>query len=132
MKIRNKITVVFLVFCMLLFVVVANAASHTVNYVKALTDDYVTISGTVVNGANREVLLRIDYAGHAPSADTDSLEQSVIYQKQTTFPFKTLLSETKLPVSEIASLCGFADYNYFSRVFKKKYGISPITIRKNR
>lgn len=45
---------------------------------------------------------------------------------------KTLLSETKLPVSEIASLCGFADYNYFSRVFKKKYGISPITIRKNR
>lgn len=84
MKIRNKISVVFLVICMLFNVMVANAASHTVNYVKALTDDYVTISGTVVNGANREVLLRIDYAGHAPSADTDSLEQSVIYQKQTT------------------------------------------------
>ncbi len=100
MKIRNKITVVFLVICMLFNVMVANAASHTVNYVKALTDDYVTISGTVVNGANREVLLRIDYAGHAPSADTDSLEQSVIYQKQTTtdgdgsFTFNVKLNDT--------------------------------------
>ena len=37
---------------------------------------------------------------------------------------KRLLSETKLSVSEVSSKCGFADYNYFSRVFKKKFGYS--------
>ncbi len=38
---------------------------------------------------------------------------------------KTLLKETDLPIAEIATTVGFEDYNYFSRVFKKAYGISP-------
>ncbi len=41
-----------------------------------------------------------------------------------------LLKETDLPINDIANLCGFNDYNYFSRVFKKRYGISPKNIRK--
>lgn len=43
---------------------------------------------------------------------------------------KRLLSETDLSVSEISSKCGFADYNYFSRVFKKKYGYSAKSVKK--
>lgn len=42
---------------------------------------------------------------------------------------KKLLTETKMSVAEISSLCGFADYNYFSRVFKKKYGASPKAVK---
>ncbi len=42
---------------------------------------------------------------------------------------KKLLSETNLSVSEIASMCGFSDYNYFSRVFKKNYGAPPKSLR---
>ncbi len=38
---------------------------------------------------------------------------------------KTLLKETDLSIDEIATAVGFEDYNYFSRVFKKNYGISP-------
>lgn len=38
---------------------------------------------------------------------------------------KSLLKETDLPVMEIATAVGFEDYNYFSRVFKKTYGMSP-------
>ena len=43
---------------------------------------------------------------------------------------KKLLKTTELPVSEIAVTVGFADYNYFSRVYKKRYGKSPHIYRK--
>lgn len=41
-----------------------------------------------------------------------------------------LLNSTKLPVQEIAARCGFLDENYFSRIFKKKHGMSPREYRK--
>ena len=40
-----------------------------------------------------------------------------------------LLLTTNLPVGNIASLCGFADTNYFSTAFKKKTGLSPVKFR---
>lgn len=36
-----------------------------------------------------------------------------------------LLNTTKLPISEIASRCGFSDANYFTRTFKKLQGQTP-------
>lgn len=44
---------------------------------------------------------------------------------------KRLLRETQLHVSVIAEKVGIADYNYFSRVFRKYEGISPTQYRKN-
>lgn len=38
---------------------------------------------------------------------------------------------TDLKIHEIAGKVGIPDYNYFSRVFKKIYGLSPIQYRKN-
>ena len=38
---------------------------------------------------------------------------------------KKLLKTTELSIPEIAETLGFADYNYFSRVYKKTYGKSP-------
>lgn len=43
---------------------------------------------------------------------------------------RQLLKTTDLPIAQIASSVGFADYNYFSRVYKKYYGKSPGTYRK--
>lgn len=37
----------------------------------------------------------------------------------------TLLNTTQLSIGEIASQCGFADANYFTRIFKKNMGKSP-------
>ena len=45
---------------------------------------------------------------------------------------KTLLENTSFPVNEIALRVGFQDALYFSRVFKKSAGISPLAWRKQK
>lgn len=42
---------------------------------------------------------------------------------------REMLVTTNLSVKEIASSCGFEDALYFSRSFRKKYGISPTKVR---
>lgn len=43
---------------------------------------------------------------------------------------KTLLKYSKLSVAQIAFSVGFGDSNYFSNLFKKKTGLSPMAYRK--
>ena len=43
---------------------------------------------------------------------------------------KRLLKYSNLKVTEIALSVGFKDANYFSNVFKKHVGVSPMTYRK--
>lgn len=43
-----------------------------------------------------------------------------------------LLSSSELTVKEIAHHVGIHDYNYFSRLFKRKYGKTPSDFRNNR
>ena len=44
---------------------------------------------------------------------------------------KELLQYSELPVSEIASKCGFSDQLYFSRVFSSRVGVPPTVFRKD-
>ena len=44
---------------------------------------------------------------------------------------RKLLEETDLSIKEIAAETGYNDQNYFSRIFKNKYGISPKEYRKS-
>ncbi len=43
---------------------------------------------------------------------------------------KKMLLTTRLSISEIAEQCGFNDYNYFTRIFTKKYSVTPTKMRK--
>ena len=43
---------------------------------------------------------------------------------------KTLLQLTDLPIGQIAYKSGFSDHCYFTKCFKKKYGVAPSEIRK--
>lgn len=43
---------------------------------------------------------------------------------------RQLLSETNLSIKEITAKVGYNDQNYFSRIFKSKYGLSPKEYRK--
>lgn len=42
---------------------------------------------------------------------------------------KELLKTTDLPIAEIAYSVGFSDYNYFLRVFKNQFMVSPKKVR---
>ena len=44
---------------------------------------------------------------------------------------RQLLSETKFSIKEITAFTGYNDQNYFSRLFKNKFGISPSEFRNN-
>ena len=44
---------------------------------------------------------------------------------------KRWLIENSLTLREISERLGFNDYNYFSRTFKKRTGITPFSFRKN-
>ncbi|MBE6779136.1 MAG: helix-turn-helix domain-containing protein [Ruminococcaceae bacterium] len=43
---------------------------------------------------------------------------------------KKMLLETRQPISAVAAQCGFPDYNYFTKVFKRYCGVSPRDYRK--
>lgn len=43
----------------------------------------------------------------------------------------SLLKQTDLPVNKIAQKCGIPDYNYFSKIFKSIFGMSPREFRKS-
>ena len=53
-----------------------------------------------------------------------------IVQKRLHLARELLVTEPKLNVTEVASRCGFADYNYFIRLFKQKNGSAPLQYRK--
>jgi LacI family transcriptional regulator len=43
---------------------------------------------------------------------------------------KSLLAETTMPMQAIATACGFATYNYLTRVFTQENGVTPRDFRK--
>ena len=42
---------------------------------------------------------------------------------------QSLLSDTNIPVSLIATKVGYSNFSYFSQVFKKYTGMSPVKYR---
>ena len=44
---------------------------------------------------------------------------------------RMLLQQTRLPVGLVARQCGIPDYNYFSKQFKRTFGVSPSSLRKS-
>lgn len=43
---------------------------------------------------------------------------------------QTLLATTETSINDIAVAAGFSDHNYFTRIFKKKTGLTPVQYRK--
>lgn len=43
----------------------------------------------------------------------------------------TLINSSALPVAAIATACGYNDINYFTRIFKRTYGLSPKQYQKS-
>ncbi|GMQ57373.1 hypothetical protein AN1V17_17680 [Vallitalea sediminicola] len=78
----------------------------------------------------------------AEQLDVNSTYLSRIFKNETKMNFtdylaairidnaKSLLSSTNKKIKDIAKLCGFYDYRYFCKIFKKIVGLSPLCYRK--
>ena len=53
-----------------------------------------------------------------------------IIEKRLHLAQEYLQTESKINITQIAALCGFPDYNYFIRLFKKQVGKTPLQFRK--
>ncbi len=42
---------------------------------------------------------------------------------------RTMLLTTSMTVMQVAERCGINDFNYFARIFKRRYGMSPSALR---
>ena len=42
---------------------------------------------------------------------------------------RSLILETDFSIKEISAMCGYKDQNYFSKMFKGKFGLSPTELR---
>ena len=57
--------------------------------------------------------------------------KAYILEKRMQQAKKILIQQPNLPISEVATLCGFSDYNYFIRAFKKQYEVTPLQFKKS-
>lgn len=54
-----------------------------------------------------------------------------LLKKRMQYVEKILLTEPRAPISQVATRCGFSDYNYFIRAFKKTHDLTPLQFRKS-
>lgn len=62
--------------------------------------------------------------------DTTSMSLGHYINKVRLEHASMLLTSSDLSVSQISEMCGIFDCNYFSRIFKKQYGLTPREYRK--
>ncbi|MBQ8249206.1 MAG: PocR ligand-binding domain-containing protein [Clostridia bacterium] len=53
-----------------------------------------------------------------------------ILQKKLNYAQELLKTQAHLDITKVSAACGFSDYNYFIRIFKKRLGITPLQFRK--
>lgn len=53
-----------------------------------------------------------------------------VHQRARLDAVRRLLTETRLPITEIAARAGFCDQKHLSALFKRKTGVSPLAFRK--
>lgn len=85
---------------------------------KHLVTDYAALLHISPNHLNKSVKT---ITGKSP---TKWIDEAIVLEA------KVLLYQSKLSVSEVAAAVGFYDASYFSRLFRKYEGISPMEFRK--
>lgn len=70
------------------------------------------------------------YLSRLFKAELDTSYSRFLTEVKLTHAMQLLLN-TRLPISEIAGLCGYHNSNYFCDAFKKIIGLSPLQYRKN-
>lgn len=72
-----------------------------------------------------EVELSPSYVSTLFRRDTGESLLRFVARRKIEAAKRLLTAESHLPVSEIAERCGYSDYRYFTRVFKRITGVTP-------
>jgi two-component system, response regulator YesN len=94
---------------------------------KALDTHYLDANFTVKTWAN-QLNLSVPYLSKLLRTATQNAALWHLRDRRLQHA-KTLLAELEMPISEVATESGFGDNNYFSRVFRLKYGKTPTSYR---
>jgi two-component system, response regulator YesN len=94
---------------------------------KALDKHYLDPNFTVKSWAN-QLNLSVPYLSKLLRTATGNAAMWHLHDRRLQ-EAKTLLGQPELQITEVATAAGFADNNYFSRLFKRTFGKTPTTYR---
>ncbi len=107
-----------------------NDYSPAVKYVLAEIDKGISDGAFSLENAMRALPLNYDYVRKLFKKETGQTPHECLTAKRMSLAREIILSGitnrySNYTVSQIAEMCGYSEPLYFSRVFKKYYGVSP-------
>lgn len=111
-----------------------NSANYTknnihVNRIIRYVNDNVTAPISLTD-ISKAIHLSKEYTSKVFKKEMNMTVTDYIISKKLSLA-KAMLISGDMGVGDIAEKLGYQDYNYFSRVFKKHYGLSPLQIKKD-
>jgi len=100
-----------------------------VSRIKQCIADHITEPITLTQ-ISREVFLSPNYCNHIFKTQTGcTISEYILRTKMERA--KHLLLTTPKSLADVATSLGYKQYSYFSRIFKKEVGVSPVSFRKS-
>jgi len=106
-------------------------SSSSVKYI-GIVKDYINTHyhyNITVTDLAKHAGVSVSYLRQIFTSHLGMAPQEAIIQKRMSVA-KKMLEESTLPISSIASSCGYSDQSAFCKVFKKTQAISPLQYRK--
>ena len=102
---------------------------HIINIIKHI-NDHITEKITL-SSVSTSIGLSKEYTAHIFKKETDMTITDYINQKKMLLA-NDMIKGTNYPLQVISERLGYDGYSYFSRVYKKHFGISPVKIKNMR
>ena len=107
-----------------------NYSTHNQHVISTLRyiNDHIT-DPLSLNDVCREVHLSKEYTSRIFKKEMNMTVTDYIIRQKLALA-KDMLASDDLSLRDIAERIGYREYNYFSRLFKKHYGVSPVKMKK--
>lgn len=99
---------------------------HVINILKYI--DANIMAPLALNDVSEAVHISKEYTARVFKKEMNMTVTEYINRQKLSIA-KTMLTSNQLSLREISERLGYRNYNYFSRVFKECYGISPIKVK---
>lgn len=83
-----------------------------------------------VTEAMKKIGFHIDHIRRCFKQETGVTPLEYLTNMRLNYAQELLLQETFISVADVAEKCGYHDSFYFSKIFKQKFGVSPLNYRK--